>query len=280
MVMAMLLLSACSMVTLGYNNADVYLRHTVNGYAEFNEAQKIAIRQEVNTFMLDNRKNMLPLYIDYLNHVKQLIQAGASRKKVEVTRLRETVRELYVLSLQPAIKPAAAFLASIDTAQIDQLVTSFAKENTRQQENELSGSTEQRLLRRAEKTVEFVENLTGSLTDKQQEKVRALSSKMPFAGEVYLNQRAANQARLIALLRQHKAEPNKAEPEIATMLEKWLKTPELYRSTDEHKLMLSFESAADDMIMGVVEILSEAQQQKLLDSIQKYITVFQELTQH
>lgn len=271
-VALLLLLSGCGIISIGYNYADAYLRYSVNSYTSFNDAQKETIKQEVNLFMLWHRNKMLPEYTRFLQAVQHTAQSGAALKKEDVARFRNEARALYVKTLQPAVRPAAKLLSGIDAAQIQELEKSFAKENKKQKDKELGGEQGERLRKRAERTVDFLENLVGGFNDKQLEQIREMSHKLPFATGIYISQREQNQARLIELLSNH-AE----EGEIAAFLKQWLLTPEAITSPEERSTMHGFETASDEMIVSVYQMLTDRQKKTLLKNIQKYIDTMQDL---
>ena len=271
-VALLLLLSGCGIISIGYNYADAYLRYSINSYTSFNDAQKETIKQEVNLFMLWHRNRMLPEYTRFLQAVQHTAQSGAALKKEDVARFRNEARALYVKTLQPAVRPAAKLLSGIDAAQIQELEKSFAKENKKQKDKELGGEQGERLRKRAERTVDFLENLVGGFNDKQLEQIRDMSHKLPFATGIYIGQREHNQARLIELLNSH-AE----EGEIAAFLNSWLLTPEAITSPEERSTMHGFEIASDEMIVSVYQMLTDRQKKTLLKNIQKYIDTMQDL---
>jgi len=271
-VLLLLTMSGCSIVSVGYNYAEAYLRYSINSYATFNAVQKERIKKEVDEFMLWHRKMMLPQYVGFLQELQGIVLAGHALNKEDVTRLRVEVRKLYVKTLQPTVKPAASLLSGIEAAQIEELVSSFARENGKQKDKELAGSLDEQLRKRAERTIDFIENLTGGLTDAQQDKLRELSHNLPFATELYIRLREENQAGLIALLKN-----NGSERDIAAFLSVWLISPEANRSPEEQKVLMSFESAAEEMTVSIYGLLTERQRKTLLKNIAKYIDTFQQL---
>jgi Family of unknown function (DUF6279) len=273
-VIAFLLLplSGCGIISIGYNYADAYLRYTINSYASFNDAQKEVIKQDVDVFMLWHRQQMLPEYVIFLQGLQQTVQSGAAVTREDVARLRKEVRTLYVKTLQPTIRPAASLLSSVENGQIEELVKSFAKENNKKRNKELAGTLDEQLRKRAERTIDFLENLVGGFSDKQLEKIRETSHQLPYATSLYLRLREDNQARLIELLRYEKS-----EAAIEDFLFAWLTTPEASRSADEQSLLLAFESASDEMIVYVYDMLTPRQKNTLLKNIGKYIDTFQQL---
>lgn len=268
----LLTMSGCSIVSVGYNYADAYLNYSINSYATFNTVQKERIKKEVDDFMLWHRKMMLPQYISFLQELQGVVLAGHSLNKQDVTRLRVEVRKLYVKTLQPTVQPAASLLSGIEAAQIEELVSSFARENNKQRDKELAGTQDEQLRKRAERTIDFVENLAGGLTDAQQERIRELSRNLPFATELYIRLREENQAGLIALMKN-----SRDEKDIAAFLSVWLISPEVNRSPEEQKILVSFESAAEEMTVSIYAMLTERQRKTLLKNITKYIDTFQQL---
>lgn len=271
-VLLVLPLSGCSIVSIGYNYADAYLRYSINSYATFDDKQKEIIKQEVDVYMQWHRRDMLPQYVSFLGELQQLAEAGDTLKIEDVGRLRVAARKLYVKTLQPTVKPAASLLSGIEAAQIDELVHSFAKENNKQKDKDLTGNFDEQLRKRAERTIDFIESLVGGLTDEQHEKIREQSHKVPFTTAMYLRLREDNQAGLIGLLKN-----NKSEGEIAAFLSAWLVTPEDNRSPDEQNILMSFERATDEMIISVYSMLNERQRKTLLKNITKYIDSFTQL---
>ena len=271
----MLTQSGCGLISIGYNYAPAYLRYSINSYMSYNDQQKAIIRKEVDDYMAWHRKNMLPAYADYLQGIqKKVVQPEAVLTVEDVRRFRIEARALYVRTMLPAVSPAAMLLASLDTEQVDELSLSFAKEIKKIRSKELSGSLEQQLRARTERSIDFIENLAGGLTDKQLQQLRELNNKLPFATPAYLAQREDNQNKLIELL---KLRQNEASTVIATVLNDWIVKPELNRSQEDQSVIQAFESGSDEMIVTVFQTLTERQKKTLLKNITKYINTFQEL---
>jgi len=269
----LLQLSGCSIIAIGYNYSDVYLRYSINSYANFNDEQKIIITKEVDDFMLWHRENMLPEYVRFLQELQVTVQSGAVLTKEDAARFRARVRTLYVNTLQPTVLPTAKVLSGIYPLQIEELVESFDKENNKQREKGRGGNSLEQRRKRAEKTIDFLENMVGVLSDRQLDKIREMSNNLPYTTVIYLQQREDNQARLLELLRN-----GKNEEEIAMFLSSWLLTPELSRSPEEQLVILASENAYDEMVATVYQLLTVRQRKALLGNIVKYIDIFQNLS--
>lgn len=272
-ILMILPLSGCGIISIGYNYADVYLRYTINSYADFNDAQKQFIRQQVDLYMLWNRKAMLPEYVKFLQELQHTVQSGNGLKKEDVTAYRIEARALYVKTLQPTVAPAAALLSEAEPQQIEQLVHSFAGENKKQRDKELSGDRDEQLRKRAERTIDFIENLVGNFSDDQLGHIRDASRKLPFASALYLQMKEDNQTMLIELMKQ-----KSSKEKLANFLSLWLMMPEKFRSPEEQNLLHDFELASDQLIVDIYTGLSERQKNTLLSNIGKYIDSFQNLS--
>lgn len=274
---ALLLLpfSGCSMISVGYNHADTYLRYHINDYTSFTAAQKSQIENEVDAYMQWHRKKMLPEYIQFLTDVKRLTQAATPPALPDVTRLRKSVQSLYVLTMQPALLPTAKLLSGLNAAQIDELNSSFVEKNAKQREIDLAKSIDERLRKRADKTVDYLEDFVGHFSDRQLVNVRGMSYSLPYATELYLRFREQQQARLIQLLKNQAT-----EQEIAAFLLTWVATPEANRATHDQETLLAFEIASDQMIVDIYGILTAQQKLTLQKNIDKYIMIFKKLAEH
>ncbi len=267
-----LLAQGCSFITVGYNNFDVYLRYKINSYATFTEDQKIIIRREVKDYMAWHRQHALPEYIIFLEDLLRLVQQAQPPEKADAERLRVRASALYIMSVQPAIPPAAKFLSGLNEPQIAQLKIAFAQENKERKQEWLGDSMEENLQKRAQRTLDFMEDFVGNLDAGQEEKIRAASIQLPFATEAFVAQRIANQAALIMLLN------NKSSADqVAEFLISRLQTPALSRTAQEHALVEQFQAAADKMVVHIFLSLNTKQKNTLQKTIVNYISDLKQL---
>jgi len=273
LAIVLLFCSGCSKVTIGYNNADWYLRYKINNYTSFNTLQKEQIHQEVDIYMRWHRKNALPEYTRFLQDLYDVVQPDRRVYAEDVTRIKGESYGLYRKTMAPFILPAAHLLSTLDNRQIAELEKSLAEMNREQKEEALSGSDRANLEKRAERTVDFVEGLVGSMSGEQEDKIREMSLQLPFATTYFIEHREANQAGLIALLNGHAG-----EDEIAAFLWQWLYAPETTRTPLQQNVIRSYESATDAMTARIYELLTDRQKDRLRKKIMSYIGDFQGLS--
>lgn len=261
-----LLSCGCSTVSLVYHNADWYLQHKINGYTSFNAQQKKLIRKDVSDYMRWHRKNALPEYIAFLQNLNGAAQYDGQLRVENITLLRAQLMNLYRETLKPAIMPTAEILSMLDSGQIQELGRNLAEENQKQKHEELDLSHNEYLERRADKTISFLEWLAGNLNGGQEQKIRDMSRHLPVVSGIYIQHRVANQSRLIALLNGHAG-----KEKIAAFLSSWILTPETTRTTQQQHDIEAFETAADEMIAKIHDLLTVPQKDHMHKMISSYI---------
>lgn len=266
-----LVLLGCSRVTFGYNHADWLLRYWINGYTSFNTRQKEEIKLEVADYMRWHRKNALPEYTAFL----QDLNARVDQKSIsaeDVIHARSEIGRLYKLTMTPLIRPAAHVLSTLDNRQIEELRHTLAEQNHEQREEMLPGTEKEQLTKRAERTIHFVEELVGHLNHDQEEKITEMSLRIPFITTSYIEQREARQARLLSLLINHAG-----EDKIAALFSQWIDTPEAPTSPQEQQANEAWDSAMNEMIARIFELLTADQKDHLRKKISGYADDLQKL---
>lgn len=265
-------LAGCSMMVVGYNNASWYLRYKINNYVSFSPVQKEKIKHEIGVFMAWHRRDMLPEYINFLKKIDHTFQNGGMTKE-QISAFSNELRGLYRLTLAPAIHPAAQILANLNKSQTQELEDTLKEENEKLKEEFLEGSSAEQLNRRAEKTIDFIEDFTGNLSGEQEEKITRMSLQLPFVRPGIHANREANQRIIIGLIR------NKEDPEkIASSIRRWILMPEQTRTFDEQKIIEEMQDAVNEMIANIYTILTLQQKQRLRSKIQEYMADLGTLT--
>ncbi|MFA5825918.1 MAG: DUF6279 family lipoprotein [Gallionellaceae bacterium] len=273
LTLAILGSSGCSMVTLGYNHADWILRYWITDYTSFNVQQKDLIHIEVDNYLRWHRNNALPEYIVFLQNINALINRNEALNAGEVMRARAESNRLYKKTMEPFIRPAAHVLSTLDKQQIEKLRNTLANKNRKQKEKTLFASAQDNLSKRAERHIDFVEQLVGDLSDEQAEKIREMSVLIPFATLSYIEQRETKQASLILLLNS-----NAGEEKIAALFRQWINAPEASRSPQQQQAIAAYEGAMNEMTARIFGLLTIHQKNRLSKKISSYIDDFQKLT--
>lgn len=272
LAITLLCCSGCSRVTIGYNHADWYLRYRINDYTSFNDGQRDEIHREVDLYMRWHRKIALPEYTRFLQDFHDVIQQDRRVPAEDIARIKGDSYRLYKITVAPFILPAARLLNTLDSRQIEELGNTLADQNLEQKEESLGGSDQENLDLRAERTVDFVEELVGNLSGEQEDRIREMSLRLPFATRHFIEHREANQAGLIALLNNHAG-----EEKIAAFLWLWLNAPEATRTPQQQQVIQSYDSATDEMTASIYALLTDRQKNRLRKKIMSLIEDFQNL---
>lgn len=269
----MLVCSGCSTVSLGYNHADWLLRYWITDYTSFNAQQKNEIHLEVDSYLRWHRKNALPEYTAFLQNINAMIYRDELPRAADIKHLRTESRRLYKKTMTPFIAPAARLLNTLDKRQIEELRKTLAKKNRKEEKKTLFADEQENLAKRAERNIAFVEQLAGSLSDAQKEKITQMSRNIPFATKYYIEQREAKQAKLILILNN-----KEGEEKIAALLRQWVDAPEASRSQQQQQAIEAYETAMDEMTARIFELTTARQKDHLGKKISSYIDDFQKLT--
>lgn len=273
LAIALFFCGGCSKVTIGYNNADWILRYKINDYTSFNAQQKEEIHREVDKYMRWHRKNALPEYTLFFQGLHDAVQQDKQVHAEDVTRIKSESYRLYRKTMGPFILPAARLLNTLDSRQIEELGKSLAEMNREQREESLNGSEQARLEKRAERTLDFVEDLVGNLSSEQESMIREMSLQLPFATGYFIEHREASQAGLIALLND-----KAGEDRIAAYFWQWLNAPETTRTPQQQQVIQSYERATDEMTARIYGLLTDRQKNHLRKKIMSFVEDFQSLS--
>lgn len=265
--------SGCSTISLLYRNADWYLQHKIDGYVSFNASQEATIRREISVYLNWHRKHALPEYINFLQNLNGAAQYEGRLKTDRIAQLRAQLMDLYHKTLQPAVRPAAEILSSLDSRQIRELSDNLAKENSKQMQELQDMGRDGYLDKRADDTLDFLEGLVGDLSREQRKQIRNMSRQLPAVREAYLEQRYANQRRLIRMLNEHAG-----TDQVAAFISLWLLAPDATRTSQQRIAIHAFETASDEMIAHIQWMLTDRQKARLNKQLSRYIDELRKLS--
>lgn len=196
---AILLLSACSAIQLGYNSADTLLRWRGEQYFDFSAEQSAAYVVRVGNFMRWHRASALPEYARFAEEAARRIERGLSRE--DLVWGYDAFRGHVRTGLRAAAEEVAGLLDQLTPAQLENLELRLARDNRKFEKEQLSGTPEELRRRRAKRNVERLEDWVGELGNVQIERVRAYSERAPLTAALRDRERKRLQRELLELLR-------------------------------------------------------------------------------
>jgi hypothetical protein len=181
-------------------------------------------------------------------------------------------RTLYRKTMVPAVEKATDLMVSLSPAQVDHWLEKQRKKNLKLKKD-FSGSPEDQLERRYEKTVDELEDWTGRLSKEQRRQVRTLSRTLPWNGHLWLENREKVQAKLAALL---KSKPTR--PQVRALLEDYFLQPEKLRSPEYNARIAESEARIKVMATRIHHLLTPAQRKHFRSRMEKLAEDFRRMS--
>ena len=165
MLALILLLQACSVVKLLYNQAPDVAYWYLDGYLNFSGVQSLEVKDGLGRLQDWHRKTQLPSYIETLNRLQTRVGADISASSA-CTIFAEARGKLVAVS--DRVEPLAAAIAgSLKPEQLKQLAHKFAENNAKEEAELGDGSSRDRQDKRRKKAIERAEMLYGRLGERQ-----------------------------------------------------------------------------------------------------------------
>ena len=263
----MLMLSACSVTRLAYNNADVFLRWQANNYFDFQGEQSEELDRRLDAFLGWHRARALPQYARLGEDAAARMMRGVKREDLDWSydALRAQARE----ALAQAALEAAPLLDQLSAAQVGRFEQRLAEENRKFAKEQVQGTVEERHKRRVKRNVERLEEWYGPLSEAQVERVRRYSERAPFSAELRDRHRRHRQAELLAMLRARSARQHFA---------KWLQDWDAGREPAYVEASLATRTEYVDLLLDLDRTLSAGQREHAAGRLKRFAGLFEALS--
>ena len=263
---AILLLSACSTVQLGYNSADVLLRWRGEQYFDFQGEQSDAYAARVGNLMRWHRANALPEYARSAEEAAQRIARGLSRE--DLVWGYDSIRGHVNALLRAAAGEVAGLLDQLTPAQMENLERRLARDNRDFEKEQLSGTPEERRAQRVKRSIERLEDWVGELTDGQLERVRRYGARAPLTAEFRDRERRRLQRELVEMLK-----AREAGARLAGFVVQW----DSHRAPDHDRASRANLEECFSMLLDLERTLTSAQREKAVLRMRALAADFAEL---
>ena len=167
LLLALAGLSACSTGTrLAYQNLDTLLRLEIGSYVDLDSTQEALLDREFDQLWAWHRRDELPAYAQALRRTADLAEQ-TTLDRPAVDAISDTIRAAVERIAEQALPGLARLLASLDEAQVSELLKSQQKEWDEELETFEDETATETLQRLTEELEERIENWTGPLTPDQ-----------------------------------------------------------------------------------------------------------------
>ncbi|MFN7087085.1 MAG: DUF6279 family lipoprotein [Burkholderiales bacterium] len=267
------LVTGCSMVRLGYSQADNIALWTADEYFDLDAQQRQEFLARFERFYEWHRYEQLPEYADFLDTARNRLQRGL--KPEDVDWFVEGLKARYRLVVNRAATDAAEILSSLTPAQLDTLQRQWDKDNRKFiREHRLEDDTEERKRARAARTLKQIRDWTGSLSYEQERKITAMLDDLPLIDHLRHQDRLRRQREFLQLLEKR---GNKSE--FPAKLRHWLLDWEQNRAPEYARQLNHWWGQRVQFFIEVDRMLTPHQRAIVLRRLQDYVEDFRKLSQ-
>lgn len=271
LALALALLSACSAIRIGYNQADTILAWMADDYFDFDAAQKQDFNVRMDRLLKWHRQEQLPDYARFLTEIKQRGQRPLTRE--DAAWMVDGTKARFRAIAQRGANDAAEMLATLTPENIRALEKHFVKVNQKfAREYKLGGTDEQRKRARLERTLKQLREWAGALTHAQEDRIAALNDAIPSTDAMRQQDRQRRQKEFLALLnlRHDKAA-------FTPRLQAWLTDWEKGRAPEFDKAQHDAIDKRVALYLEVERMLTPQQREHALHRLQGFIEDIQAL---
>ena len=213
--LALLGLSGCSALRLGYDNAPTLAWWWADGYVDFSREQAPQARRAIDQWFAWHRSTQLPDYAVLLLNVAAQITEPTTPE--QVCRWQAQARDRLEPGLDRGLVHAAELLPGLGETQWRHLEQHYAKGNASAREDFAQPQPAERLKAAVKRTVERFESVYGRLEEPQRRVIAAGVAASPFNPEAWLVERQRRQRETLQTLRRLAAERADRDQRIAAL---------------------------------------------------------------
>lgn len=264
LLLALLVLAACSRMELIYRNLDYLIPWKLDDYLSLDAEQSDWLDTRLAAQLRWHCSSELPRYLDWLDRQRPLLTGRPSAARLEVA-LGEA-RTLLQPSFAHLAPDAARLLAGLSTTQVAELDENLAEKRAEFAERYLGGSLAKRLQRRIEVAQPRLEEWLGPLHPQQRAYLRLWAARQEANVRPWLDYRSRWQAGLLAQLRET---PREA---LAARLEPQLADPERHWDEDYRQAVQRSQQSLAELLAELWASATPAQREFLrerLDSLRE-----------
>ncbi len=177
-----LLLSGCSAVRLGYNQAPELGYWWLDSYFDFTETQTSRVRTDLATLQAWHRSNELPIYLGLLDKVQRLTPANVTPD--QLCELYTEFLPRLSVTVDQAEPTLSAVTLMLKPEQLAHLARQLDKRNETWREEWLDGTPGERRARHVKRLVDRAESLYGRLDAAQRAGLRESVATSQYDAEL------------------------------------------------------------------------------------------------
>jgi hypothetical protein len=225
-LLATLALGGCSALRLGYNNSTTLVYWWLDSYFDFDDAQSLRVRNDLQALQDWHRIAEVPLLAQKLKELQAIAPTPVSPE--QVCTLVSDLQTRVQVPLERATPTIAAIAPGLQSAQLEHMSQEFERRNRKWQDEWIAGTPAERSERRVKKLVERAESFYGNLNNAQMTVVRTHIANSSFDGPREYQEIQRRQKDALQVLRKVRAgeiPPGQISTQIRGLLERTFKAP-------------------------------------------------------
>jgi len=272
-VLAAVILAACSTVKLGYNQGSRLTYLWVDGQFDLQDAQTGPTREAIARLFVWHRHDQLPRMAALLLRAQGELQQPVTARQMRV--YQDAFQQFGRAAFDQAKPDIARLLLSTTPAQLAHVQKRLQESNERFRRRYLSDDPEERLRARLKKVMEDARLVYGSFSAEQEQAVRSAIVPMVESTPARYDERVARQQVWLALI----ARVQQEHPDEATIVQ-WLTAyADLWQhAPGERGVQQRLRREADTaMLVTIANLTTPRQRQHARDRLQGWINDVRDL---
>ena len=233
-VLALLLVSGCSAIRIGYEQTPSLLYWWLDKHVDFNSTQTPAVRQALDDLQRWHRKQALPAYADLLSRMARTAEQDVTAQQA-CSLMDEIENQLDQLA-QESIALTAPIVAGLQAPQREHLARYWARKNEDWADDWLAPSEARRLRKRSDAAIERYEDVYGRLTLAQNQQIERHVRDSVWTPQWGQQERLRRQQDLLQALERIHAERLDAAQTQAVLWKVWQRWMHPPQATDKQRM--------------------------------------------
>jgi hypothetical protein len=269
-ILLVITLAGCSS-KIAYNNLDYLVRWYLSQYLELNDEQSPQVDIILDKALAWHRTNELPQYLAQLRELRtQILEQSMTQEQMAAHQERAFAH--WVRVRKYLASDVSTIAMSLDTDQMSTLFVKLTKDREEEQADFAKRQSKQP--DRAERIIESFAERMGYVTDAQADLVRAMAPKLMPTYQLWQDYQMFTQQKARRILIRKDFMPNAKDELYQLLLQPEALRSEEYNSAREHNRQLYL-----DLFSAIVPTLEAKQINQLVDEIDEYIELFEDLQQ-
>jgi Family of unknown function (DUF6279) len=216
LLLATLLASACSVISLGYTALPTYAAWQLDRYYSFDDTQREQVRLSLNNLHSWHRKSELPEYRKLLVEVRS--RSKRNLQESDMQWMRDQLEVRWNVTAEKIALPMAELTLTLKPEQLVRMRNRMEDQNKENRAKYLKTDLKERNAERLKRTVARYENFFPDLTDSQEQLIQEYLDQIPPTDESWYKERLVRQKAFAQLLDKIRKEQTNKEQGA-----KWLK---------------------------------------------------------